>query len=145
MFRNKAPSIEWVRDPIIWGKSDNAGIIRDARKHPRHVYESCLFGYRGNRNIVKSVGDFYAAPTDRKLHPSAKPEPMLRNFFTMVVDEHTEMLDPTCGAGSSLRAADSLGAKRVFGIELDPEHASISQIALNNARRLRSASKVVEK
>lgn len=145
LFRNKAPSIEWVRDPLIWGKSDNAGIIRDARKHPRHTYEACLFGFRGNRNVVKATGDFYAAPTDRKLHPSAKPEPMLRNFFTMVVDEHTEMLDPTCGAGSSLRAADSLGAKRVFGIELDPEHASISQIALNNARRLRSASKVVEK
>lgn len=145
IFRNQAPSIEWVRDPLIWLKSDNAGIIRDARRHPRHVYEAALFGYRGSRQIVKSVADAYAAPTDRGLHPSAKPEPMLKHFFSMLVDEHTSLFDPTCGAGSSLRAADALGASRVFGIELDPEHASIAQTTLNNSRRLRHASKSTER
>lgn len=144
MFRNKAPSIEWVRDPLIWGKSDNAGIIRDARRHPRHVYECALMGIRGSRHVVKSVGDFYSAPTERGLHPSAKSEPMLRNFFQMLVDENTEILDPTCGAGSALRAAHSLGARRVFGIEADPQHVSIAQTTLNNTRRLKRAAKIVE-
>jgi hypothetical protein len=144
MFRNKAPSVEWVRDPLIWGKSDNAGIIRDARRHPRHTYEAALMGIRGSRHVVKSVGDFYSAPTERGLHPSAKSEPMLRNFFQMLVDDNTELLDPTCGAGSALRAAASLGAKRVFGVEADPEHVSIAQTTLNNTRRLKRASKIVE-
>lgn len=145
IFRNKCPSVQFVRDPLIWGKSDNAGIIRDSRRTPRHTYEMALFGYRGDRHIVRSVADFYNAPTERGLHPSAKPEPVLRHFFQMLVDEHTLLFDPTCGAGSALRAADSLGASKVFGIELDPQHASISQTLLNNARRLRVASKITEK
>lgn len=141
MFRNFAPSIEWVRDPLIWGKTDNAGIAKDMRRHPRHTYENALFGYRGKRMTVQQKADFYPGPTDRTLHPSAKPIPMLKHFFSMLVDENTEMLDPTCGAGSSLCAADALGAKRVFGMDLDPEHAKVAQTQLNNQRKLAKATK----
>jgi DNA modification methylase len=52
---------------------------------------------------------------------SIKPEPVLREFFRMFVDEFTTMLDPTCGSGTALRAAEGLGAKRVLGIEIDKE------------------------
>lgn len=141
IFRNFAPSIEWVRDPLIWGKTDNAGIAKDMRRHPRHTYENALFGYRGKRMTVTQKGDFYPGPTDRSLHPSAKPIPMLKHFFEMCVDENTEFLDPTCGAGSSLCAADFMGAKRVFGMDIDPEHAKTAQTQLNNQRKLRSATK----
>jgi DNA modification methylase len=44
-----------------------------------------------------------------------KPEAILRHFFEMFVDENTLMLDPTCGSGTALRAAKSLGA--ALGIE----------------------------
>jgi tRNA G10 N-methylase Trm11 len=46
----------------------------------------------------------------------------------MVVDENTRLLDPTCGSGSALRAADRMGAASVLGLEVNPEFAS-------NARR----------
>lgn len=141
MFRNFAPSIEWVRDPLIWGKTDNAGIARDMRRGPRHIYENALFGYRGKRMTVKQKGDFYAGPTANQLHPSAKPIPMLNHFFEMVVDENTEMLDPTCGSGTSLCSADKLGAKRVFGMDIDPEHVKTAQTQLNNQRKLIKATK----
>jgi DNA modification methylase len=45
---------------------------------------------------------------------------MLCKFFPMFVDENTLMLDPTCGSGTSLRAAKSLGASYVLGIEKKP-------------------------
>lgn len=141
VFRTKAPSIEWIAHPLIWGKSDNAGIIGDARRHPRHVYELALFGSRGSRQLVGSKGDFYSAPTDRALHPSAKPEPVLKHFFSMTVDEHTRLLDPTCGAGSALRAADVLGASYVLGLDIDENHCQSAQTALNISRKLRAASK----
>jgi len=143
LFRNKAPGIEWVPHPLVWGKSDNAGIIGDVKRHPRHTYECALFGYRGSRNILQSVADFYSAPTDRSLHPSTKPEPMLRHFFRMVVDEQSEVLDPTCGSAASLRAAESLGAKRVLGLEIDPTHVETARQALRNSRRMRDAARVV--
>lgn len=44
---------------------------------------------------------------------------MLRHFFRMFVDENSKVLDPTCGSGSALRAAKSLDAEYVLGIEKD--------------------------
>lgn len=130
--------------PLIWHKSDNAGVISDARRGPRHTYEVALFGSTNSRQIAKTVADLYSAPSDRRLHPSAKPEPMLRHFFQMTVDETTSMLDPTCGAGSALRAADSLGAARVLGLEIDPDHVKTAETAFRNARLLRSASELTQ-
>ena len=48
-----------------------------------------------------------------------KSQAMLEHFMRMVVDEGTRMLDPTCGSGSALRAADRLGAREVLGLERD--------------------------
>ncbi len=143
LFRERAPSLRFAPNPLIWGKSDNSGIIGDARRDPRHTYEVCLFARRSDRMVVKSVADFYWAPTDRSLHPSAKPEPVLRHFLSMTVDETTSLLDPTCGSASALRAAESLGAPHVLGLEIEPETCDVARTALLNSRLLRSASQVV--
>lgn len=144
MFRNHLPSLEMVRHPLIWHKTDNAGIIADARRDPRHVYEMALLFRRGGRNVVKSTADAYGAPSDRTLHQSTKPEPMLRHFFSMLCDEYTDLLDPTCGAGSALRAAESLGARSILGLEIDKGHVRLARQALANARALREANSRLE-
>jgi tRNA G10 N-methylase Trm11 len=66
---------------------------------------------------------------------------MLRHFFQMFVDENTRLLDPTCGGGSALRAAESLGASQVLGLEINKEYADNARVALKNFRNLRKASK----
>lgn len=139
-FRQRAPSLEFHKFPLVWVKSDNAGIAADVRRLPRHTYELALLASRGKRQLVQVKADAYNAPTDKRLHPSTKPEPMLRHFFTMLVDQHSTVLDPTCGSGASLRAAESLGAKRVLGLEIDPEFAAAARKALAQSRALRSAS-----
>jgi DNA modification methylase len=68
---------------------------------------------------------------------SIKPEPVLRHFFEMFVDESTIFLDPTCGSGSSLRAAEAAGASYVLGLERNPEFAEQANDALRRARQLR--------
>jgi ParB/RepB/Spo0J family partition protein len=138
-FARLAPSIEFGTYPLVWLKSDNAGIASDPRRWPRHIYETCLFGARGKRQLVKMVADAYSAPTDKRLHISTKPEPMLRHFMQMVVDENTTLLDPTAGSGAALRAAESLGAKQVLGLEIDQQACEIARQALRNARALRQA------
>lgn len=137
MFNKLAPSLAFSRFPLIWHKTDNAGIASDPRHGPRHIYETCLFASRGKRQIVRVVSDCYASPTDKKLHVSTKPEPMLRHFMTMLVDEHTVMLDPTCGSGAAIRAAESLGAKFTLGLEIDRRYAETAQQALHNFRLLK--------
>jgi hypothetical protein len=129
--------------PLIWMKSDGVGIIPDPERGPRQIYETCLFGSRGDRKIVRSVANAYHAPTVRDKHMSEKPEPMLRHFFQMLVDENTVMLDPTCGSGSALRAAESLNAKYCLGCEINPEWAEMARRSIRQARTLREAQKTL--
>lgn len=138
----KALSRLFVLDnfPLVWVKSDNTGIIPDANRGPRRIYETALFGTRGDRKVVRAVSNAYSAPSAgrNRIHHSEKPVPVLSYFFQMMVDESTTILDPTCGSGSALCAADALGAVRVLGLEIDQEMASAAQARVATARRLRN-------
>jgi ParB/RepB/Spo0J family partition protein len=142
IFREKLPQIEFTTHPLIWGKSDGSGIAGDSQRDFRHTYEVALLGRAGRRNLVKMTSDLHWSPPDRTLHPSTKPEPMLKHFFGSLVDDTTRLLDPTCGSGSAVRAADALGAEFVLGLEIDQDHWANARTALSNARKLRSASDV---
>jgi ParB/RepB/Spo0J family partition protein len=107
--------------PLIWVKSDNAGILPDPSRGPRRIYETCLFGSRGDRKIVQAVSNAIAAPTSREFHMSEKPIPVLRQFFRMFVDGSSRVLDPTAGSGGALLVAKELGATALTGIELDAD------------------------
>lgn len=117
--------------PLIWVKSDNIGIIPDPERGPRRIYEAALFGARGDRKIVRSSSNAAFLPSTRDEHMSIKSEDMLRKFFTMFVDESTVFLDPTCGSGSSVRAAAGLGARLVRGLEINPGFAERANINFN--------------
>jgi ParB/RepB/Spo0J family partition protein len=140
-FRALAPSLIFQMKPLIWHKTDNLGIMSDPKRAPRHVYETALVASQEDRLVVKPVSDAYGAPTDKSHHPSTKPEPVLRHFMQMFIDEHSRVFDPTCGSGSALRAAESLGACHVLGLEKDPEHFKAAQSALRNFRTLRKVAK----
>lgn len=137
-IKQHAPILTINPIPLVWMKSDNAGVCPDPLRRPRQITETALLLTRGDRNLVKVVANAYAAPTDRKLHPSCKPEPMLRHFFGALVDGTTRMLDPTCGSGAALRAAESLGAESVMGLEIDETHAQNAKDALRKFRALRA-------
>ena len=141
IFSELAPSLTFQKFPLIWTKSDNVGILPDPKRGPRRIYETALIASREDRFIIRAKSNSYSSPTDKAHHHSTKPEPMLRNFFEMFVDEHTRMLDPTCGSGSALRAAESLGAEQVLGLEKDPEHFDAASKALRSFRTLRKVAK----
>jgi ParB/RepB/Spo0J family partition protein len=141
LFRELAPSLIFNEFPLVWHKTDNVGIVPDPAREARRVVETCLYASREDRKIVRTVSGAYGSPTNKDLHPSTKPEPMLRHFMQMFVDENTSILDPTCGSGSALRAAESLGAKRVLGLEKDEEYFKSAATAMRNFRNLRKVSK----
>ena len=107
--------------PLIWHKSDNVGILPDPTRGPRRIYETCFIASRGDRKIVRAVSNVVSHPTTKEIHMSEKPIGMLTKFFDMFVDEHTAMLDPTCGSGNAIRAAEAKGANRVLGLEINEE------------------------
>lgn len=111
--------------PLIWMKSDNTGIIPDANRGPRRIYETAFFGSRGDRLIHTAVSNAFAHPgRDKSIHMNEKPVAMLKHFMRMVCDEYSRVLDPTCGSANALKAASALGAPTVLGLERDEEFFS---------------------
>lgn len=131
--------------PLVWHKSDNKGIISDPQRRARHIYEVAFYAVRGDRKVVQVVSDLYPCPTVKDdSHISIKPEPMLRHFFRAFVDDSTKFLDPTCGSGSSLRAAESLKATVSLGLERDAsfaEWANRELLAFRNKRKMEELTK----
>lgn len=108
--------------PLIWHKSDNAGIAPDPQRGPRRTYETAFFASRGDRKLTSAgaVSNSFAHPGKKGpdgIHLSEKPVAMLQHFLRMVCDDYSAVLDPTCGSGNALKAATNLGAARVLGIE----------------------------
>lgn len=138
--KRKVQNFSWkvIDRPLIWHKSDMRGSTSTDMKQPRHTYEAAILAYRGERPLVKQIGDSYACPSpDRPIHPTQKPEPLLRYFLSGLVDETTLVFDPTAGSGSALRVADELGARTVLGLELNSEFQQAANIACLRARSMR--------
>lgn len=142
LFARKLPQLVLNDFPLIWHKTDNRGTLPDPQRGPRRVYETCLFGATEDRKIVKAISNTYGAPTHKSKagHISEKPEPVLRHFFQMIVDDQTSIFDPTCGSGSAIRAAESMGAKRSLGIEIDSEFCAEARTRLASSRLLAKAN-----
>lgn len=109
--------------PLIWDKG-NTGILPDANRGPRRVYETALFMTRGDRKIVRAVGNLASAQVVKEHHVSEKPKKMLEHFLRMLVDETSRVLDPTCGSGNAIAVAEQLGADFSLGLELNPDFAA---------------------
>ena len=126
----------WKVDPfpLMWHKSDNHGILPDPSRGPRRVYETALLASRGDRRIIRPVSNVVAHPVGTKQHLSEKPCEVVSHFFRMLCDDSSRVLDPTCGSGTALAAAKSLGAKYVIGLDIDPDSVSLA------TRNLRSAT-----
>jgi len=116
--------------PLIWTKG-YSGVAADTQRRPRHCYETALLFSLGDRRLRKLDNDHYSETPDEKLHISQKPIKMLRHFLQLIVDDHTCVLDPTCGSGTALAAASQLGAASVLGLELDESNADIAKFILN--------------
>lgn len=113
------------RFPLIWHKSDNAGVAPDPQRDPRRTYETAFFCARGDRKLTQAgaKSNSFAFPGNRAdaIHVSEKPIAVLRHFMGMVCDEYSVVFDPTCGSGNALKVGLELKANAVLGLELSEE------------------------
>jgi ParB/RepB/Spo0J family partition protein len=114
--------------PLVWLKSDNTGIIPDANRGPRRIYETAFFASRGDMLVSTPVSNAFSYPgREKAIHMNEKPVPMLKHFMRMFADEYSRVLDPTCGSGNALKAAAALGAPTLLGIEKNPEFYELAR------------------
>lgn len=127
------------RHPLIWFHSDNAGVSpKQKDQFPKQVYETALLCSTGHRPLVKQLSNLYACPVGTgENFRNQKPEPMLFHFLSMLVDKTTDVFDPLCGNGASLRAANRLGARSVLGLEPNPDQAVKTHFSIAQAQKMR--------
>jgi hypothetical protein len=123
----------WVDPvPLMWPKP-TAGIIPVLYVTPRHCYEAAFLCSRGDRKLISSNRNWEPGdpprPNDRE-HQSEKNADVLFKFFSMVVDETTRVLDPTCGSGVAIRVAKKLKAAYALGLEKNEQFALLARAAL---------------
>jgi DNA modification methylase len=68
-----------------------------------------------------NVWNYPLARRGRDLHPTVKPIAMVRDAILDVTQRGDIVLDPFCGSGTSILAAERTG-RRGYAIELDPGH-----------------------
>ncbi len=121
--------------PLIWQRGENEGIAPDPQRRPRRIYDMAFFGWRNDRRIIRTKANSFVAPTEREIHPHEKSQAALEHFLEMCVDSQTRFFDPTCGSGSALRAAYTLGASWACGLERDEGFAEDARRSFTNLSR----------
>ena len=131
-YLHELSDFEFDPYPLVWQRGENGGIAPDTARRPRRIYETAFFGWRNDRKIIQTKANSIVSPVELGIghHPHEKSDTALRHFFEMCIDANTRLLDPTCGSGSALRAAKSLGANKVLGLESNPQYAADARQAL---------------
>lgn len=130
--RERLTSMGWKVNPfpLIWHKSDNAGVAPDPQRWPRRTYETAFVASRGDRKLTsagpRSNSFAWPGKSDDRVHISQKPVPMLQHFLSMYCDEYSIVLDPTAGSGSAIKAAEKLGAMSCLGLEMSQDFYEIA-------------------
>jgi hypothetical protein len=135
-FAAKMPSFTVQPFLMVWHKNDGNGLCPDPQRYGRRNLETALFLTRGDRKITKPKDLVFGFPgrNPSRIHKSLKPLPVVTHFLSMCVDDYSRVLDPTCGSGSALQSAVSLGAsvENVVGLEIDTEMAATANREFNS-------------
>lgn len=122
---------------ILWTKP-GVGNVHRPYKDIKNDYEPCVLFWRKTRNDFNTalaavnqhliVGD--------RVHPAQKPVAMLKKLIEASTVKGELILDPFCGSGQTLVAAQELG-RRSVGIECETEHfmtavTELSKCSVNN-------------
>lgn len=116
----------WIKHRLVLGHSDY---------HYRHepIFYGYTPGYEGRRgrggdgwhgdNAQDSLFEV-DSPSRSKEHPTMKPVELIASCIANSTSGSALVLDPFCGSGSTIIAAEQLG-RRAYGIELDPVYCDV--------------------
>jgi DNA modification methylase len=132
-FKAAASNMGWkpFRTPIIWQKSESEGLAPWGREGPRRTYEMVFYATKGQRGLLLSPTDVITikrvSRSERRYGPE-KPIELMRLLIECATMPGDRILDPCCGAGSTLAAARQL-KRKALGIEIDPSAHALAVVA----------------
>lgn len=117
-----------IKSLIVWVK--NNWSMGDLDHEHGRQWEACCFYPKSNHEFIKRIPDvIFCDRTGNDLHPTQKPENLMRKIIAADVGD--VVLDPFMGGGTTLRAAKDLG-RIAIGIE---EEECYCEIAANRLRQ----------
>ncbi len=132
-------ALEWagfsVKSEVIWNRMVHG--MGDLHSAYAPMHDTILFATKGTYTFPctrpKSVISVPRVPASRLMHPNEKPVALMQELLR-VVPPGGRVLDPFCGSGSTLDAAQRCGLDSV-GIELSPEYCQVARKRLGLAER----------
>lgn len=114
------------RGVVVWDKTEGS---RPTPGMFRPQCEYILYATNGSRTPGPRCfpAGIFRSPIpakDKRFHMTGKPVALMEHLMT-VLPEHSRILDPFAGSGSTLAAAQNLG-HTATGIELSPEYYRIA-------------------
>lgn len=94
--------------PLIWWKGPNSGIAPRPEHGPRQTYECVLFAIKGNKRTLALRPDVIFASAGQLVRAAEKPPAIYWELLGRTCLPGDEVLDPCCGAGPLLPAANAL-------------------------------------
>jgi DNA modification methylase len=90
--------------------------------------EWCMFGKMPGATFNEHCApSMWECPSgSSKIHPTQKPEALMRRLIAASTNPGDTILDPFCGSGTTLIAAERLGRKWV-GIDISAEYCEIAR------------------
>jgi site-specific DNA-methyltransferase (adenine-specific) len=85
--------------------------------------ETAFTRYAGSPDNVISCG---LSPGESGLHPTQKPVKLMQALIELTTKKGQLVLDPFCGSGSTLVAAQNVG-RRYLGFEISPEYVGVAR------------------
>ena len=129
------------RQHLYWLKSNPAPRARKvdfmiALEHAVWFTKASRSGATFNYQLGQQKTYVQAAlPNHPRLHPTQKPEAVLRVWTAYLSNPHDIVLDPFAGSGSTLRVASDLD-RRWIGLEQSGEYVRIATTRLSERPRV---------
>ena len=107
---------------LAWIK--NNWSMGDLKHEHGRQWEACCFYPQSDHEFIKRIPDvIFAERTGNDLHPTQKPENLMRTIIQANVGD--AVLDPFMGSGTTLVAAKNLG-RTAIGIEIEEKYCEIA-------------------
>lgn len=112
-----------VTNCLVWDKGTPG--MGDVKGNWGNTHELIIYAKHGRRSPPERRSSIIAVDrvdNHSHVHPTQKPVPLLEVLLRMSTQPGDLVVDPFCGSGSTVVAAQRLG-RAAIGIELDAEHA----------------------
>lgn len=116
-----------------WGSGRQRAVVKDGRRVRSETSEEESKGVP--IGDVWDIGIIAPSSAERTGYPTQKPEALMRRLIEAFTDPGDRILDPTCGSGTTLKAARDLG-RSATGIDCGEEAIRTTEARLGiTARR----------